>query len=64
MDYISQIEDECSYVGVYCVSSCQKIIDPSWLGYKFDSNCFPSNIVILGCVVYIIIAKGKKKHVF
>ena len=32
------MEDKCSYVGVYCVGSCEKFFDTYWLGYRFDSN--------------------------
>ena len=32
MDYTSQIEDKCSYVGVYCVSFCEHFLIPRvWL---------------------------------
>ena len=41
MGYIYQIEDIYSCVDVFCVSSCEKNVDPSWLGYKFYSNVLP-----------------------
>ena len=25
---------------MYCVKSCEKMSDPDWLGYKFQSKCY------------------------
>ena len=64
MDNISQMEDTCSYVGVYCISSCEKIIDPSWLGYKFDSNFYSIEYRCYKLYDFCNKTKIKKKQTF
>ena len=64
MDHISQIEDKCSNVGVYCISSLEKIIDTSWMGYRFDSKFYliKKQYYRLCCLCQD--SKGKKNHLF
>ena len=57
MDNISQIEDTCSYVGVYCVSSFEKILDSYWIGLNLFLIVITSKRNIIGCVIYVITVK-------
>ena len=57
MDYICQIEDKCSYVGVYCVSLCESFFIPIGWVTSVIITFLISNSNIIGCVVYVRIEK-------
>ena len=41
--YLSTSKGCFSYVGMYCIKSCEKILEPTYPGHKLQSNCFSIN---------------------
>ena len=61
MKFIFQTEDQFYHYGIHFVKSCEKLFIPTYMGYKFDSNCYSIGEKSKLCVFCQKREKKKKK---
>ena len=64
MEIISLSKEKCTYVEIYCVKPCEKMVDPYWLGYKFQPNFYSIEKRYSKFCYMCHNWKGKRKHIF